>query len=109
MKNQIIKKHVDFFNSFIQTHCVKENDYYISNYLVFKKLIFENQMEIFLHKLHDYYYQNKHYYLKRDPISYNQYNTILRQICKVNEVKLEPIIRYTASKYDAEYHIYIDS
>ena len=59
MKNQIIKKHVDFFNEFIKENFILENDYYIFNNIVFKKLEYENKVQDFLEKLKDYYFKNK--------------------------------------------------
>lgn len=108
MKNQIIKKKVDFFNDFIKENFVLENDYYIFNNIVFKKLEYENKLPEFLETLKDYYFKNKHYYLERYPINYNQFNTLVRQICKNNDIIFNTKIKYQSSKYTIEYYIYID-
>tara|TARA_Y100000816_G_C25918113_1_gene478804 strand:+ start:269 stop:595 length:327 start_codon:yes stop_codon:yes gene_type:complete len=107
MKNQIIKKNVDFFNEFIKENFILENDYYIFNNIVFKKLEYENKVQEFLEKLKDYYFKNKHYYLERNPIKYNQFNTIIRQLCKNNDILFNSKIKYQSSKYNIEYYIYI--
>ena len=107
MKNQIIKKNVDFFNEFIKENFILENDYYIFNNIVFKKLEYENKVQEFLENLKDYYFKNKHYYLERNPIKYNQFNTIIRQLCKNNDILFNSKIKYQSSKYNIEYYIYI--
>lgn len=108
MKNQIIKKYVDFLNEFIKENFILENDYYIFNNIVFKKLEYEDKIQDFLEKLKGYYFKNKHYYLERNPINYNQFNTIIRQLCKNNDIVFNSKIKYQNSKYSIEYYIYID-
>ena len=105
MKNQIIKKYIDFFKDFVKENFMIENDYYIFNIIVFKQLEYENKIPSFLENLKEYYYKNKHYYLERDPITYNQFNTILRQICNNNEINFSNKIKYQSSKYSIEYYI----
>ena len=105
MKNQIIKKYIDFFNDFIKENFMIEKEYYIFNKIVFKKLEYENKIPDFLEKLKEYYFKNKHYYLERNPITYNQFNTILRQICNNNEINFSNKIKYQSSKYSIEYYI----
>jgi len=108
-KNQVIKKYVDIFDDFVKTNFARENNYYIFNYLTFKKIIYEKQIEPFLTQLKNYYYKNKHFYIERPDITHNQFNTILRQICKKNNIHIEIKIKYENSKYSPEYHIYIDN
>lgn len=107
MKNQIIKCFVPLFEEFIVENFVFENDVHVFNNLVFKKLKYENKIDDFLQALKEYYYKNKHYYLNRNPISFNQFNTILRQLCKNNEFELVSKVKYNSSKYDVEYYIKI--
>ena len=109
MKNQIIKKKVDYFELFIKENFTFEKDYYIFNHVVFKKLQYENKIYPFLEVLKDYYYKNKHYYIERNPITFNQFNTVLRQLCKVNEIEYTSKIKYNSSKYSIEYFIYFDN
>ena len=104
MKNQIIKKDVDFFEDFIKENFMLENSYYIFNHIVFKKLLYEEKLYKVLEVLEDYYYKNKHYYIQRNPISFNQFNTIIRQICKRNEIEYTSKIKYNSSKYNIEYY-----
>lgn len=107
-KNQVIKKYVDIFDDFVKSNLVHENNYYIFNYLTFKKIIYEGQIEPLLIQLKTYYYKNKHFYIERPDITYNQFNTILRQVCKKNNIHIEIKIKYENSKYSPEYHIFLE-
>lgn len=107
-KNQVIKKHVDIFDEFVTSNFIHENNYYIFNYLTFKKIIYEGQIKLFLEQLKYYYYKNKHFYIERPDITHNQFNTILRQICKNNNIHIEIKIKYENSKYSPEYHLFLD-
>ena len=88
-KNQVIKKYVDIFDDFVTSHFTHENNYYIFNNLVFKKITYEGHINIFLEQLKNYYYKNKYFYIEQPEISHNQFNTILRQICKNNNIHIE--------------------
>ena len=108
MKNQIIKLYVDVFDQFVKDNLVKENNYYIFNHLIFKKINYDDTLKTFMISLKPFYFKNKHYYLERDPITFNQFNTILRQVCKRNNIKYDTNIKYNSSKYSIEYFIYLD-
>lgn len=105
MVNQIIKKIVDIFDDFVKENFNYEQDQYIYNILIFKKLIYNEKIPLFLKNLEEYYYKNKHFYLNRRPISYNTFNTILRQIMKKNKIDYEKKVKYINSKYSVEYNI----
>ena len=105
MKNQIIKKNVEFFEDFIKENFTLENSCYIFNHIVFKRLLFQDKVYKFLERLQEYYYKNKHYYITRNPITFNQFNTVLRQICKKNDLEYISKIKYNSSKYNIEYYI----
>lgn len=109
MNSQIIKNHVTIFEDFIKTNFIKENNYYIFNNNVFKQIIYNNNVDYFLKKLKDYYFKNKYYYLERNPITINNFTTIIRQICKKNNIEYKNNIKYNKSKYNIEYHIFIDN
>jgi hypothetical protein len=109
MKNQIIKLFVDNFEDFIKENLQKENDYYVYNYITFKKLEYDGKLVQFLETLKPCYYKNKHYYIERHPMTFNQFNTVLRQICKRNNIKFNSNIKYNSSKYSIEYFIYFDN
>lgn len=107
MVNQIIQKYVDIFESFIKKNFILEQDYYIYNMDVYKKISFGTELTEFLSELKKYYYKNKYFYIQRDPVTFNEFNTILRQIFKKNNMNVEKKIKYNMSKYQIEYHIHI--
>ena len=108
-KNQVIKKYVDIFDDFVKSNFLFENNYYIFNNLIFKKIMYEGHGRDFLTELKTYYYKNKYFYIERENITHNQFNTILRQICKINNIHIEIKIKYENSKYSPEYHIFLNS
>ena len=105
-KNQIIKSYVLNFDFFIKDNFILENNYYLFNILVFKTLLYEEKIYIFLKELENYYYKNKYFYITRNPITYNQFNTVLKQICKKNNIQFSIIKKYIKSKYNTELCIY---
>tara|TARA_Y100000816_G_scaffold281773_1_gene256669 strand:- start:2443 stop:2775 length:333 start_codon:yes stop_codon:yes gene_type:complete len=105
MVNQIIQKKVDIFESFMEKYFAKEQTYYVYNLEVFKKIQYEEALEPFLESLKVYYFKNKHYYLNRSQMTFNQFNTILRQIFNKNEIEVTKKVKYTKSKYQVEYYI----
>ena len=105
MKHQFIRDFVDIFESFVRENFHIEGNTFICNNNVFKKLLFENKLYQFLNDLKKYYFLNKYHYIERNPCSYSQFTTILRQICKRNDVVFYNKIKYTHSIYDIEYYI----
>ena len=104
--NQIIKNKIDFFNDFIISVGLKENNYIIINENVYKKALYNNLIKEFYSKLEPHYYESKQFYLFRE-ITYNGFITILRQISKKNSIQYTSKIKYTNSKHYLEYYFYI--
>lgn len=108
MVNQIIQKEVDIFESFVKQYFTHEKEYYIYNIEIYKKLLYESLMDPFLESLKNYYFKNKYYYLERNPMTFNYFNTILRQIFHKNNISIQKNIKYVMSKYQVEYFIYLN-
>ena len=104
--SQIIHTYVDFFEQFVETYFLLENQVYVYNHETYKRLNYENVLSTFLESLKQYYYKNKYFYLTREPLTFNRFNTILRQIMKKNDIIYINKIKYTSSKYQVEYHIH---
>lgn len=81
-------------------------EYYKIDKIVFKKLQFHNLLTEFINNIKEYYYENKKIYLQRE-INYNNFLTIVRQICKFNNVFVAKKILYQRDTYTIEYFIYI--
>jgi hypothetical protein len=78
------------------------------NYIIdsssYKKMKYENLHEQFLKDIVDYYHFSKRYYVERN-FSYNSFMTILRQICKINNIQFFKNIKYNNSKHYIEYFV----
>lgn len=107
MANQIFKYHVppNILFDFLDSICVKNEKYYIFDKSAFKKASFKNLLPTFFDSLVDYYYVSKRKYLET-PHKYNNLCTIIRQICKLNEISYVSNIRYSNSSYEIVYYIY---
>lgn len=87
--------------------CLKTEKYYFINLNAFRKMTFHMYHEPFFHGLLDHYHASKQFYLTR-PLTYNSFTTIIRQICKSNEIMFTSNIHYNQSKYNIEYFIFFD-
>ena len=108
---------LQIFKSQIPTHllvelfdkiCIKTKDYYIINNISFKKGIYSNEIQNFFDLIREYYHISKRKYLDKS-LTYNSFITIIRQICKYNDIKYENKIKYDKSQYDIHYYILLDS
>jgi hypothetical protein len=104
--NQIIKNKIDFFNEFIISIGTLENNYVIMNETIFKKAEYNNLIKPFFDKLIPHYHKSKHFYLTRE-INYSSFITVLRQICKSNDVHYTSILKYSKSSHYIEYYFHV--
>tara|TARA_B100000902_G_scaffold394813_1_gene451970 strand:- start:2044 stop:2412 length:369 start_codon:yes stop_codon:yes gene_type:complete len=81
-------------------------EFYKIDKIIFKKLEFHGYIAKFIIKLKEYYYPNKQFYIERK-MTYNNFLTIIRQLCKLNNVQLKKEIIYEKDTYQIEYYIYI--
>ncbi len=109
MKNQLLKGFVEEFEPFIRKHCMQEENKYIVDVNTFKKLIYDDELVGLIELLKNYYYRNKFYYLDESSMTYNRFSTIIRQLCRNNNVDYERDIKYIMSKYTVSYKISFDS
>ena len=112
MKTQVFKEPVpiellqNLFNNVTQITDNKYNFYYEINKVIFKKLEYNNLLKDFLNSIKDFYYESKKFYITRD-IDYTKFLTIIRQICKINNIKYDKKIVYLKNYYDIIYYIYM--
>ena len=71
----------------------------------YKKSIFNDKLKNFLEKIESYYHNSKKYYVTRK-LNYSKFITIIRQICKHNNILYTSKIKYDKSNYDIIYYIY---
>jgi hypothetical protein len=96
----------DYIFSLLQTICLIQTEkYYIINNAAFKKMRLLNLYDIFIENLNPFYKPSKQYYLTRPP-KYNFFITLLRHICKANNIIYSSKIKYDKSNYEIIYYIY---
>jgi hypothetical protein len=107
MTKQIFKKYIptDLFYEFLDKICLKTEKYYLIDMNAYRKMLFFNYNIPFIESIKEYYHASKQFYLERK-ISYNSFATIVRQICKSNNIMFTSQIKYNESKYNIDYLIY---
>jgi len=104
--NQIIKTKIDFFNEFIISIGIIENNYVIVNETIFNKAQYNNLIKPFFENLLPHYHKSKQFYLLRE-INFASFITVLRQICKSNDVHFTSKLKYSKSSHYIEYYFYV--
>ena len=82
----------------------KTNGTYLVDENVYKKMLFHGLEVEFYNQLRVYYHISKHFYLDRE-LNYKTFTTILRQLCKYNQIPFDSRIKYLKSVYKHEYTI----
>lgn len=110
MSNQIFKSsppiHILF--DLCDKICSKNNNFYIFNNNSFKKINLLKLLDNFLKAIKPYYHESKKYYVDRK-ITFSNFNTILRQICKINNIAYVNSLKYINGSYEITYHIYYNN
>uniref|UniRef100_A0A6C0KUK4 Uncharacterized protein n=1 Tax=viral metagenome TaxID=1070528 RepID=A0A6C0KUK4_9ZZZZ len=107
MSTQIFKNHIpnDIFFQFLEKVCFKNINYYAFNPDSFKKGIYTEDIKKFLDFCRPYYHISKRNYIDRK-LTYNSFTTIIRHICKFNDICFTSEIKYDKSDYSIFYYIY---
>ena len=107
MTSQIFKNKIpnELLFELLNNCCIKNDKCYIFNNNSYKKAIFNEILPNFLETCRPYYHISKRKYLERK-ISYNNFTTVLRQICNCNNITYTSKIVYDKSVYDIIYYIY---
>ena len=108
MSSQIFKSQVpnELLFDFLNKTTSKTDKRYIFNKNSYKKALLDNFIIDFFNNCKEYYYDSKQKYLDKK-LTYNVFTTVLRQICNYNKIIYTSQIKYSKSKYDIEYYIYI--
>lgn len=107
MSLQIFKKNYpkESFITFIDKFAYKNNNYYLINKSYYKRAIFLDIINDFIDDIKEYYHISKRKYVD-NVNNYSKFMTIIRQICKINNINFVSKIIYTKSTYDIIYYIY---
>jgi len=123
IKNIKVKKKTQVFNKEVSLKCLYEilkdilnkvcmidssvqldiTEFVITKAL-FKRAEIHNLIKPFLETIKEHYYLSKQHYIDRQ-INYNNFITIIRQLCNVNDIKYVSNIVYAKSNYEIEYTI----
>lgn len=106
-KHNVPKKLLtEIIHTYFYYNDVQKN--YILNKSVYKKLILLKVLPSFIHSIKSFYYSSKQYYVNRIPITYSNFTTIIRQLCKHLNIHIISKIIYSNSTYEIEYYITIN-
>ena len=110
MSSQIFKKSIpiDILFSLLDKICEKTSKYYIIDSNSFRKMNYHEYDTEFYNTLVPYYHKSKLFYVQRKH-KYSTFTTIVRQICKYNQIAYTSSIKYNESKYNIIYHIYFEN
>lgn len=108
MTSQIFKKNVptELLIKLFNDVAFKTETFYIIDFNAFKKGIFNDLIPEFINNCIPYYHLSKRKYLERQ-LTYNSFITVIRQICKFNQIQYETKIKYDKSNYEIVYYIYL--
>ena len=108
MSSQIFKKNVpnELFFSFIES--IKSNNddtnMIVLNNDSYKRSTLKNELKDFLDEILECYHVSKRHYVTRK-MSYSKFTTVIRQICKQNQISYTSKIKYFRSTYEIIYYI----
>jgi cellulose synthase/poly-beta-1,6-N-acetylglucosamine synthase-like glycosyltransferase len=99
----IVPKEV--FVTFISSCCeLNENNVYIVSNNSYKRAQLSEILQPFLDSILECYHKSKQHYVLRK-MNYTRFITVIRQICKANNVPYVSKIRYDRSSYEIIYFI----
>ncbi len=91
---------------FLDSICEQNQNKYVFSKANFKKAQLQERIEPFCTNLQPYYYKSKIFYITRD-MTYKNFITLIRQICKYHHIAFTSVMKYNKSKYEIEYSIFI--
>jgi hypothetical protein len=106
MPSQIFKLPPDMnvFKSFLDDVSDIENDRYVISMAAFKRSEMFDHMTTFCDYLEECYYDSKKFYVRRR-MTYKNFITVIRQVCKVSDLAYTTQTRYYKSSYEMVYII----
>ena len=107
MSSQIFKKIYPKkeFIDLLKTYCDNYDNHLLFSKSSFKKMKLDNKCQELFDILLPYYHKSKQYYVTRNPI-YKHFITVVKQVCKINNIPYDSNISYSKSTYELKYKIY---
>lgn len=108
--NQTIRgsESLNILINLLTDNSVMDNNKYIVNNALYRKILLTNQFDGFIADLKPYYHKSKLKYLD-ECNTYNKFLTIVRHICSYNKVECVKEVVYEKSKYKPVYYINMNS
>lgn len=109
--SQIFKKIVDkqILFDFLDIISINKTDNkYVFSNSSYKKAVLNNSIQPFVDSIKENYHISKRYYLERK-FSYKMLATIVRQICRSNNIYYKQNIIYAKSNYEIVYFIFYNN
>jgi hypothetical protein len=108
MPSQLFKQQPspELLVNLLKSNCSKEGEIYILNNAAYKKGLYNNSIVEFFKFLEPHYHNSKKKYVT-NKITYNSFVTVMRQVCKTNNISYTSKIKYDCSVYDIVYYIEI--
>ena len=108
MSTQIFKKEfpTEILFNLLNDICMKNDKHYLLNTESFKKGLFNENIQKFIDVCKPYYHNSKKKYLERK-LSYNNFITVIRQICNNNKIIYTSQIKYEKSVYEIVYFVFL--
>jgi len=106
--SQVFKKPIPknaLFDFLEKIGCKKTDKFYIVDVTAFKRAIYNNDLEVFINSIKEYYFRSKLHYLDTTHVTHNKFNTIIRQLCKCNAITFSKYIKYDKSSYSVVYSV----
>lgn len=106
--NELFKRQIPYkiIYNLLYDICKQEKIYLVFDLIQFKKLKFYSKLDDILLFLKPYYKESKQKYIEK-ATKYKGFVTILRQLCKLHNIKYNNKIVYDHSNYTIIYYFYI--
>ena len=108
--SQIFKNHIpnEALFELLEKICFKMENCYVFSVDAFRKGVYNGDLQKFLGFCRPYYFISRRKYLDRK-LTYQNFATILRQICKYNKIVYSSEIKYDKSSYSIFYYVFFES
>lgn len=87
--------------------CFKTDKYYLIDINAYRKLLYYNLDGPLRDNIVNFYHNSKQFYVTRE-MTYNSFITVVRHICKLNNITYCSEMRYNESKYNINYLVYFN-
>jgi hypothetical protein len=97
----------EYLKVILDKFCIKEKNYYVVDYITFKKIVFHNYQYEWLSQLLEHYYKSVNNFTLHVKFSFQSFITIIRQLCKFFDIKYDYLYDKNQSYHYLKYRLYI--